>query len=256
MSEDLDRPEFVRGAIRPVECLRAGWDLVRGDYWLLLGITFVGGLIAGLAPLGVMMGPMMCGIYICLFRRARGRPVRFEMLFDGFKHFLPSLIATLIRMAPVWAVSLPATVIIMVLYITALTRNPGQPMTADDAWTLVGAYAVYIGALLLVWFVVAVLSFFTYPLIVDRKLSGVAALKTSVRAVGANLGGVVGLLLLTGLLELAGLLACYIGLVFVLPVHYAAAAVAYRRVFPAPEPPALPAAKPGDASPGVEAGPP
>ena len=51
---------------------------------------------------------------------------------------------------------------------------------------------------------------------------------------GANLGGVVGLLLLTGLLELAGLLACYIGLVFVLPVHYAAAAVAYRPRVPGP----------------------
>ena len=84
-------------AVRPVECLRAGWDLVKGDYWLLLGITFVGGLIAGLAPLGVMMGPMMCGIYFCPVSPGPRPPIRFEMLFDGFEHFVPSLIATLSR---------------------------------------------------------------------------------------------------------------------------------------------------------------
>jgi hypothetical protein len=94
------------------------------------------------------------------------------MLFDGFKHFLPSLVATLIRMAPIWVVSIPGSVVIMVLYINLLTRQPGQPITADAAWTILAAYGIYLAALAAVWLVVAVLSFFTYPLIVDRKLSG------------------------------------------------------------------------------------
>src|SRR3989442_1676690 len=72
---------FHRGAIRPIQCVRDAWRLVKDDYWLFLGLTVVGMLIGSFAPLGVLVGPMMCGIYVCLLRRLDGRRIDFAMLF-------------------------------------------------------------------------------------------------------------------------------------------------------------------------------
>src|SRR2546422_11714764 len=73
---------------------------------------------------------------------------------------------------------------------------------------------------------------FAYPLIVDRKLSGWEAIKTSYRAALKNLSGIVGLILLNVGLGIVGFLCCFVGVYFVLPVTYAAYAAAYRQVFP------------------------
>jgi uncharacterized membrane protein len=78
-----------------------------------------------------------------------------------------------------------------------------------------------------------VLFFFVYPLIVDRGLSGIEAIKLSARAGLANFRGLVGVILLMILLGIVGNMACYVGLVFMYPVLYSMMAVAYRQVFPA-----------------------
>ena len=67
-----DLPSFRTGAVRPVECLREGWNLIRGEYWLWVGITLVACLIAYVAPFGILAGPMFCGLYVCLARKQRG----------------------------------------------------------------------------------------------------------------------------------------------------------------------------------------
>ncbi len=92
---------FNRRAVRPMECLREGWRLIKDDFWLFLGITFIGTFLAGLAPFYILMGPMMCGIYLCLLRRDAGQRVSFDMLFKGFDYFAQSFIATLIMVVPI-----------------------------------------------------------------------------------------------------------------------------------------------------------
>jgi len=99
MSEPELELNFNRRAVRPVECLREGWQLIKDDYWLFLGICIIGVLIAGLVPMGILAGPMMCGINICLLRRMGGRPVKFDMVFRGFDHFLPSLLVGIVPIA-------------------------------------------------------------------------------------------------------------------------------------------------------------
>lgn len=232
-----DRPTFNRGAVRPVECLRGGWQLIKGDYWLFTGIAVVGVLIASLGPMGVLVGPIMCGIYICLFRKERGEPVKFEMLFQGFNYFLPGLVATLLMMIPVLVIVVPAYILLFVAMFTQMPAagQPGQPPPPPDpemVRNLLAGFGVVFLAVMVVSLLLQVLFFFTYPLIVDRKLTGVQALGTSFRAARANFGGVLGLVLLTGLVTLLGMLACYVGAVFVMAVHFAAVAVAYRQVFP------------------------
>ena len=88
--------DFVRVAIDPLNCLSAGWESIKDQYWIFFAITLVGVLLAGIVPLGILAGPMYCGIFYAWFRLERGESLTFEMLFKGFDYFVESLVATLI----------------------------------------------------------------------------------------------------------------------------------------------------------------
>src|ERR1700687_1063897 len=79
--------DFNRGAVRPMQCLREGWQLIKAGYWLFLGITLVGMLVGTAGPFGILLGPMMCGIYMCLLGRMYGQPASMNLLFRGFNYF-------------------------------------------------------------------------------------------------------------------------------------------------------------------------
>jgi uncharacterized membrane protein len=73
---------------------------------------------------------------------------------------------------------------------------------------------------------------FAYPLIVERDLSAMQAIRLSSRASWQNLGGITGLMGVALLFTLAGYLLLCVGIYLVLPLIMAATAVAYRKVFP------------------------
>src|SRR6187200_1250862 len=98
---NIDNVEYNAGAVSPMVCLREGWQMIKDDYWLFFGITFVGVFLAGMAPMAILLGPMMCGIYMALLQQERGKKVKFDLLFQGFNFFVPSLIATMIEVAPI-----------------------------------------------------------------------------------------------------------------------------------------------------------
>src|ERR1044071_1023229 len=102
---------FERNAVQPVECVKAGWELVKPHYWLFIGMCIVAQLIGSAVPMGILLGPMMCGIYLAFFKHRRGEPIDFGLMFKGFDYFGPSVVATLLHMVPVLAVVLPAYVI-------------------------------------------------------------------------------------------------------------------------------------------------
>jgi hypothetical protein len=234
-----DRFAYNRGAVRPLACLREGWQLIKDDYWLFLGITLVGALVGGMGPFGVLIGPTLCGIHLCLLRREHGMSVSFSMLFKGFDYFLQSFIATMFMMVPMILLIVGLYVVFGVILFSLIAAQGPQQRNAppDDAFlvALFSMYGAVLLAIVLISLILQLLFFFIYPLIVDRQLSGVEAVKLSIRAAFGNFFGLVGLLLLTTVLSFLGLLACYIGAIFFLPLSYAMIAIAYRQVFPAAE---------------------
>ncbi len=53
---------YNRGAVKPLECLRGGWNLIKDQYWLFLGITAVGILIGSFGPMAILLaGPSPTG---------------------------------------------------------------------------------------------------------------------------------------------------------------------------------------------------
>jgi uncharacterized membrane protein len=228
-----DNIQFRTGVIKPVECVKEAWALIKDQYWLFLGIILVGVFIGGAVPI-VLIGPMMVGIYICLFRRMRGEPVEFVTLFKGFDHFAQSLIAALLQTIPIVLVMVPAYIIMFVVMLTSMPR--GGRMSPDESsrffFTFFGFELVFFLVIMTVAITVSIFFFFAFPLIADRNLSGVEAVKLSFKAATANFGGVLGLILVNVGLAFLGVLACYVGAFLVAPISLTSYAVAYRRVFP------------------------
>lgn len=219
--------EFRSGAVAPVECLKEGWQLIKDRYWLFLGITLVAMLIGGAVPV-VLVGAMMCGLYMCLFAKMRGEPVEFAMLFKGFDYFTQGLVAAAIQTLPVILIMAVGQVIFVAFTLIIMPRVPGEAMPPVFWIGLV----VFVLFAMIVSLVIHSLFLFAYPLIVDRNLSGLDAIKLSYRAALQNLSGIIGLMLLMGGLGILGVLACYVGVFLVMPISFGAYAVAYRKVFP------------------------
>jgi hypothetical protein len=223
--------EFRRNAVEPMECLRAGWSLIKNQYWLFVGITAVGVIIGSVVPLGILMGPMMCGLYLALLQTRRGQPIEFGILFKGFDYFGDSVVATLIHMIPVVVVFVPSYILFYVgLFVMMGQQQGGEPNPAA-LLGFFGVFAVFWLVMIVVLIIVSVVFTFAYPLIVDRRLSGVEAVKLSIRAAMGNFWRLLGLLLMTGLMNFVGVLCCYIGAFFVMPLGFAAIATAYEQVF-------------------------
>lgn len=241
-----EQTEFRTGVIKPVECMKEGWALIKDQYWLFFGISLVGMLIGGAVPV-VLLGPMMVGIFLCLLQRQRQQPVEFGTLFKGFDYFLQGLIVALIKVLPIIVLMIPFYIIMMAIMFTTMPRGRSSPEdSAAFMMSFFGVEMFFFVVVMVVSIGIEIFFMFAFPLVADRQLSGMDAVKLSYRAGKANFGGVLGLLLLNALMGFVGVLCCFIGVYFYLPVSFAAMAVAYRRVFPEipetfPTPPPPPA---------------
>jgi uncharacterized membrane protein len=225
---------FKRGAIRPLECLSAGWRVVKDDYWLFLGMSLLAMFLCSIGG-GLLAGPAMCGLHYCLFRRERGVPVTFDMMFRGFDYFVPGLIATLLTVPPILLLVIASYIGMIAVPLVLIAVFPEQPQGGPPEpaliWSIVGAECLVVLIVTVLGMVVQAMYIFIYPLIVDRKLSGWEAVMLSARAALGNLGGVIVLMVLTQALAMLGVLLCYVGVIFVLPITFAMISIAYRQVF-------------------------
>lgn len=222
----MNNTEIKTGVIRPVECVKEGWELIKSNYWILFAILFVG-VIIGSFSLYILLGAMTCGIFYCYLQAIDGREVSFEGLWKGFDFFKPGLIVMLF-------IIVPMIVVYSIIYLPfILAAVMGSKLSEEElTGLLIGAFAVDL-VFIIVMVCFHTLLMFSFPLIVDRKLGAIAAMKTSGRAVWRNLGGVTGLILVNMGLILLGYLALCIGVYFVIPVMIAGNVVAYRKIFPA-----------------------
>ncbi len=225
--------EFQTGVIRPIECMKEGWELIKDQYWLILGITTVGMLIGSFIPLGIGIGAMFCGIYYVLLRKMNAEPFEFGDLFKGFNYFVPGLIISLV-------VVIPALISIFVVYASVaafIFTSINSNGTFNEA-VIYGMFAtIFVEAVVIALITSSLhaLIMFAYPLVVDRNLNGIEAFKLSVKAVWANLSGVVGIILVEFVMGLIAAFIPIVGIYLVLPIMFAGVLVAYRRVFPSQE---------------------
>jgi len=217
--------EFRTGVIKPVECVKEGFEIIKSDYWLLFAIWLVSGILGGISLL-IASGAMICGAFYCYLRKIDGHPVNFDDLWKGMQWFVPGLVVMLVIVLPLLVVYGAITIPFL------MAGAMGGRMSEDELVAmLVGTLAVEL-VLAVVMVCIHTLLMFAFPLIVDRNLGAIKAMTTSARAVFGNMGGVAGLFGVNFVLVLAGYLAFCVGVYFVIPIIIAGNVVAYRRVFP------------------------
>jgi uncharacterized membrane protein len=224
---------FRRGAVEPVECLKAGWNVISDQYWLFLGMVAVAMIIGSAVPLGILAGPMFCGLYLVYFRKRRGLPIEFGTLFKGFDYFGQSVVASLLHYIPIVVIVVFCYILMYVgMFATMFAASQAGEEAAPFAMlSFLVVMLIFYAVVMLLVILISIGFMFAYPLIVDRGLAGLDAVKLSFRAAFANFWRLLGLSLLCGLLTFVGYLMCFVGIFFVLPITYVGMAAAYEQVF-------------------------
>ena len=219
--------EIKTGVIKPIECFKEGWELIKKDYWILFAVSLVGGLIGGMS-MYILLGAMICGIYYCYLQAIDGKSVSFDGLWNGFSYFLPALLITILIVVPMF-------ILFGVMYAPLIMAAVmGSKLSPEELMGMMfGALAVDV-VLAVTMTCFHTLLMFAFPLIIDRNLGAWAAVKTSAKAVWSNLSGIVGLIGVGIVLSLFGIITCGLGMYFIMPIILAGYAVAYRKIFPAP----------------------
>ena len=182
-------------------CLSRSWTLIKANFWLLVGASFLGTLIAagcGIPCIGpiiglVVGGPMMGGLYALYLKQLRGQPSSLSDAFVGFSTlFVPLMLAHIV---------------------SGLLTGLGVLLCVVPG--------IYLGV---AWL-------FALPLVTDKHLDFWPAMELSRKVIHRHWWKLFGLVLVAGLVSIAGVLACVVGIFVTIPIAFGAIAYAYEDIF-------------------------
>jgi hypothetical protein len=208
-------------------CIAHGWELVKKNFWPTVGITFLVTLVIGVINqiLGLFTRPTVDGI------------VRHHQISLSGGLILGSIS---IIGAPVY------TVLMAGLYRYFLKLMRGESATVGDAFSGFGpsfGQLVLLGLVQCIFILIGyvfcfipglylcVVWFFAAPLVIDKGMDFWAAMELSRKMVNKHWFVVFGFLIVYGLVVLAGLIACCVGIFVTLPIGVAAFMYAYESIF-------------------------
>ena len=174
--------------VTPGRWIGMGWRIFREDVGNFILITLIG-LALSFVSSFVVAGPILGGFFLAVRRRMLEQRTDLNDLFEGFGRFIDTLLAFIV------------TFIFL---------------------------SVALFCCIFPFFIVAALYLFTYPFLVDRKLSFWDAMESSRKLVAQNLVGYTIFALFLTLLNVLGLILAVVGLLVTVPVSVAAVAAAYN----------------------------
>lgn len=204
--------------------LMLGGVIVLGAFFIAISLLARMSTVGPILEMGgmVVTGPMLGGYLLLILRALRGEEPQFNTLFEGFRekfgslalaNLVPGVLTTLLCL-PAWG-------------LWELAQSLGTTSLVGAALAVT---SVILG--LAVALVCMVIWVFTLPLVLDRSLALWDAMEVSRKAALTHFGRMV--LLQAGmlLLNIAGALACGIGLLVTVPVSLTALMATYEQVFP------------------------
>jgi uncharacterized membrane protein len=223
-------------------CVTRGYDLLKEHFSLLFFAALVVAAIEGaIGALGaipfvgpifsianmVISGPLMGGVYLVFLRALRGEAAEVGDVFTGFSRcfgqlFLGKLIPSLLGGLCLLPVVVAGVILVAV---PAATQHH-----APDIHKLMALVPIALVCLIPVIYLQTCWAF-TLPLIIDQGMDFGAAMKTSWKMVNKHWWQVFGVILVVGLVNMVGALLCLIGLLFTVPIGFAAMMYAYETIF-------------------------
>lgn len=163
-----------------------------------------------------------------MLRQYNGQNAEFGMLSQGFSKFVPAMVVGFLMLLPgiianTYRVGLSIAQSLGIFNPNELTGGALAIMTIISF--LINGFLIVGGLIMGISLV------FSLPLLAEYDLSIMDTIKLSAKAGWANVGGLIVLFLLLGLIMLGGVFALCIGIFFVIPMLYASFTVAYRQVF-------------------------
>lgn len=234
------------------EAISKAFDLLRANFGVWLGAGVVS-ILASVVALVVTMGPGFL-----LFLEA-GRPGR-----SASESLVPMLLGYLLMTVGFVAYYGLYSVAYAGMYRMALRQIDGERIEIGDMFRLEGTFWQHFGASLLGGLIISIGMFLCYipgliaagllmfsgPLIMDRQLGAVTALRQSYETLRNEVWMALLFIFVLGLLASLGAYLCLVGIFVTWPMYPLAIAVAYREFFPKPGGEVAPA------SPGFPAPPP
>jgi serine/threonine protein kinase/capsular polysaccharide biosynthesis protein len=195
------------------DCLRRGWELVKSDFWPIVGVTALvlalvwaasssepmfnyhrGGFHATTSLLGILLGgPLMGGLYLFFLKKIRDEPAKVETAFAGFSSCFVQL------------------------FLANFVSN-----------VLLGLGFI---CLVLPFIYLLVAWIFTLPLVIDKRLEFWPAMRLSRKTVSKHWWKFLGFGIVLVLFNLAGILLLCVGVFLTVPISLAALMYAYEDTF-------------------------
>jgi len=177
----------------------------------------------------LLFGPLWAGVSLYFIRINRGRTHQIEDLFAGFgRRFIQVMFCWILQLLAIGLVSLTGL-------IWGARLLAGFDMnTLDDPAFLTELMAANLIILTPIG-ILATLWTWSIPLVVDKKLDAIEALKLSTRVGMHQFVPLSILITLASLIGAAGLALCCVGVVFTLPILMGSLTVAYEQTFPETE---------------------
>jgi hypothetical protein len=208
-------------------CIGRAWELMKNNFWLLVGASFVNVICqwaAGSIPLlgyctgPVLQGPLLGGLYLLFLKMSLGQEGTFGDAFSGFSNFLQLMLASVV-----------STLLIVIWFVpggVCLIIGIGNDNTTLQ---VVGGGLILLGVPFA--FYLSVSWIFSYLLMMDRKYDFWTAFNVSRKVVNKCWWAMFGLLIVLWLIQIVGLLALCLGFFVTMSVMYGAIAYAYDDIF-------------------------
>lgn len=213
-------------------CFGRAWQVYKTAFWPCFGATLLGYfvlMVVGFIPVVGLLSiffatPQINGGIIQYFiERSRGGAPGVETIFIGYKQGFGSL-AGVGAMQLVFAI-VPGIAMAVAMGSMGLLAENANPDLSGPA-ALAGFTVIMVIVLIMIFVYLRIL---LAPIfVIDLGAGTMEALKMSWRVVGMRFWSLLGLSLLVCLLCLAGMLALFIGLLFVLPMYPAVVAQYYE----------------------------
>jgi hypothetical protein len=247
--DDFGEPEGPSGAvgleglsnnysIRIGEWFRyaqAHWSAVLGPmigYFLLFLVMDIGmSLIPCVGPILVifLLLPCAAGFTIVPLAQLKGQPWTFGDFFGGFKQYWTILGNMFLVGLLTGAWILPGYILLLGAVLNHRDEKgpgAGPPLHPDDPLFLAGLALLLVGLVPSIYLSIRC-GMFALPLIIDRKCGAAEAIRGNWRLTQGHFWGLLGVGLLVGLINLAGELACGVGVLFTLPYTQLALVAGY-----------------------------
>jgi hypothetical protein len=222
-------------------CVGRSWKLLQNNFGLVVGGSAIfilirfGVMILGAIPfLGYLVsfvdgvfvsGPLTAGLFYFFLKNVRRQPALIGDIFSGFQiNYWQLVLITVIMGLVFLAVAIPGAIVLLFAILPMVQKNNPDPFHL----LLAGAGSLIV---LLPWIYLGISWIFALTLAIDKQLGFWSAMELSRRMVGRHFWTVFGLVILMGLIIVAGVPACCIGVFVSLPLGYGALMYAYEDIF-------------------------